>query len=168
MEFYELIKKRRSTRGFEPREIPAEVLNRVLDAARVAPSACNLQPWHFLVLKEKAAREKLKEAYSRDWFWSAPVIIVGCVDMEKAWRRGEVSYGEVDLAIAMDHLILAAVNEGLGTCWVGAFDEAKARAVLQIPENMKIVAMTPLGYPMKVNGTDKRKPLEEIVHYEKW
>jgi nitroreductase len=170
MEFYEVVSRRRSIRAYKPDPVEEDKLFRILEAARLAPSAANRQPWHFIVVRDPQKREQLRKAYDRDWFVKAPVIIVACADPTKAWRRrdGE-EYWKVDVAIAMEHLVLAAANEGLGTCWIGAFDEKAVKEVLGIPEHIRVVAMTPLGYPAEEKGpvTD-RKPLEEIVHYDGW
>jgi len=170
MDFDKVIKLRRSIRKYDiTRKVPDKILNKILNTARLSPSACNIQPWHFIVVKDDKIKEKLKEAYRQEWFWTAPVIIVGCVDPNIAWKRGDgVNYGEVDLAIAMDHLILSATNEGLGTCWIGAFDEKKVKEILNIPSHIKVVAMTPLGYPAKNVPPTPRKALSEIVHKDTW
>ena len=170
MDFQELIRVRRSVRGYKPDPIDDDVLARVLGAARIAPTACNLQPFHLIVVSDPETRARMKDVYARDWFSSAPVILVGCVEPGKAWKRGDGwNAAEVDLAIAMDHIVLAATEEGLGTCWVCAFDEAKAKSVLGVPPGIRVVAMTPLGYP---DGTPPRpfarKPLADLVHRERW
>lgn len=170
MEFYEVVRRRRSIRAYKPDPIEEEKLIRVLEAARLAPSAANRQPWYFIVVKDPRVKERLRRAYPREWFVKAPVIIVACADPTVAWRRrdGE-EYWKVDVAIAMEHLVLAAVNEGLGTCWIAAFDEEAAKEALGIPESIRVVAMTPLGYPAEERGpvTD-RKPLEQIVRFDRW
>lgn len=172
MDFGELIRTRRSIRSYDvSRPVPQAVLERVLDAARVAPSACNLQPWHFIVVTDDVQRRKLQAAYRHEWFWTAPCIVVGCVDPGVAWvRRDGKSYAEVDLTIAMDHLVLAAHAEGLGTCWIAAFRDAEAKSALGVPDGVTVVAMTPLGYPASpapLPGPD-RKPLASIVHRDRW
>jgi nitroreductase len=122
------------------------------------------------VVTDPKVKESLRPAYSKEWFISAPVIVVACASPEKAWvRQDSEEFWKVDISIAMQDLILAAWEEGLGTCWIGAFNESKAKRALGIPENVRVVAMTPLGYPAEKKGpvTD-RKPLEEIVHYNRW
>ncbi|MCS7104871.1 MAG: nitroreductase family protein [Thermofilaceae archaeon] len=170
MEFYELVRRRRSVRAYKLDPVEEEKLMRILEAGRLAPSAANKQPWHFIVVKDAKVKEQLRKAYDREWFVKAPVVIVVCADPSAAWRRrdGE-EYWKVDAAIAMEHIILAAANEGLGTCWIGAFDEKVVKEVLSIPEHIRVVAMTPLGYAAEEKGpvTD-RKPLEQIVHFDKW
>jgi len=170
MEFQELVRRRRSIRAYRPDPVEEEKLRRVLEAGRLAPSAANRQPWHFIVVRDPEKRGMLRRAYNREWFVSAPVIIVACADPTRAWRRGDgEEYWKVDVAIAMEHIVLAAANEGLGTCWIGAFDERAVKEALGIPDHIRVVAMTPLGYPAESKGevTD-RKPLEEIVHYDGW
>jgi nitroreductase len=169
MNFQELIRVRRSVRGYKPDAIDDDILYRVLSAARVAPTAANLQPVHLIVITEPAMRERLRTVYARDWFHAAPVIVVGCTDPSKAWQRGDgFNAAEIDAAIVMDHLILAATEEGLATCWVCAFDETKAKEVLGLPPDIRVVAMTPLGYADAEPRPFARKPIEQIVHRERW
>jgi len=171
MEFQELILTRRSVRKYLDKPVEDEKLGRVLEAARVAPSACNNQPWHFIVIRDEEMRQRLSEAYGRDWFYTAPVIICACGEPSVNFRRIDgKNYNDVDVTIAMDHLILAAAEEGLGTCWIGAFKPDVARKVLEIPEGIEPVAMTPLGYPAEPlqRAAKKRKELKEIIHFEKW
>jgi len=170
MDVFEAIRTRRSIRMYENKPVEKEKLLEVLEAARLAPSAANRQPWSFIVVTDQKVKENLRSAYSRDWFISAPAIIVACAFPEKAWVRldGE-EYWKVDITIAMQSLVLGAWNEGLGTCWIGAFNEEEAKKALGIPANVRVVAMTPLGYPAEQKGpVTNRKPLEEIVHYEHW
>jgi len=114
-------------------------------------------------------RTRLKAAYSRDWFHTAPAILVGCVEPAKAWQRVDgFNAGDLDMAIVMDHIILAATEEGLGTCWVVAFDETKTKEILGIPAEVRVVAMTPLGYPAADPRPFARKRLEDLLHRERW
>jgi nitroreductase len=170
MNVFEAIRTRRSIRKYVDKPVEKEKLLRILEAARLAPSAVNCQPWDFIVVTEPEVRKKLGAAYPKEWFINAPVIIVACAHPTKAWTRkdGE-EYWKVDVAIAMQNLVLTAWEEGLGTCWIGAFDEQEVKRVLGIPPEVRVVAMTPLGYPAEEKGpvTD-RKPLDEIVHYEHW
>lgn len=170
MSILEVLKKRRSIRKYQTKPIEKDMLLQLLEAARLGPSAANMQPCHFIVVTAKEMREKLKASYKNDWFVNAPVIIVGCAKPKEAWRRRDrEEYWKVDAAIAMQNLILAAAEAGLGTCWIAAFDEKAAKKALDIPKDVRVVAMTPLGYPDEEKGliTD-RKPLENIVHYDKW
>lgn len=169
MSFLDLAKKRFSVRVYQPKAVPDEALALVLEAGRMAPSAANRQPLHFIVLKDEARRQALGVVYPRDWFWKAPVIIVVCVENARAWCRSDAkNYGDVDGAIAMDHMTLCATDIGLGTCWIGAFDPAKARRVLNLPAGVEPLAMTPLGYPGELVRAKSRKPLEEFLHHETW
>ena len=165
MSYSDLIARRRSIRGYRPEPVEEDQLQQVLDAGRLAPSACNIQPWYFVVVKGDEVKN-LAQAYGRDWFSTAPVAIVVCVDRETCWKRADgKDYGDVDAAIAMDHMILAATELGLGTCWVGAFDAEIARKVLNVPDHIDPVLMTPLGYPAKSPDARPRKALEEIVRW---
>lgn len=169
MDFQELIRVRRSIRGYKPEPIPDDVLHRVLGAGRLAPTAANLQPFHLILVTDADMRARMKEVYAREWFYSAPAIIVGCVDPAKAWKRSDgFNAGELDVAIVMDHIILAAAEEGLGTCWVVAFDEAKAKELLGVPPDVRVIAMTSLGYPNSEPRPFARKPIQELLHKERW
>jgi nitroreductase len=171
MEFSEVIGKRRSVRGYLPDAVPQDRLDRVLDAMRIAPSATNAQPVQFIVVKDPGVKEKLRSAYDKPWFITAPTILAGCVDPAKAWKRADgFNAAELDLAIAFDHLTLAAANEGLGTCWVCNFDENKAKAALGVPAEIRLVAMTPLGFPDPKAPLRpfKRKDLKEMIRHDHW
>lgn len=168
MDFYDLVSTRCSIRSFEKsRAIPEEVLNRVLNAGRLAPSANNLQPWHFHVVTSPEMLEKIYPCYKRDWIQSAPSILIVSGDRNNAWVRRQDNYNsiETDLTIVMDHLILAAAWEGLGTCWIAAFDLEMIREALQLEPNIEVFAFTPLGYPAPdaLPAPKKRKSLEEIT-----
>jgi nitroreductase len=170
LDVFEAIKTRRSTRNYTDKPVEPEKLDRILEAARLSPSAVNFQPWNFIVVKDHATKENLSEAYPQPWFKKAPIIIVTCATPEKAWKRkdGE-EFWKIDAAIAMQDIVLAATAEGLGTCWIGAFEEAKAKEALGIPQNVRVVAMTPLGYAAEKQGQiTQRKPLTEIVHNGRW
>jgi len=169
VDYQKLIRTRRSIRGYRPDPVPEDVLQRILDAARVAPTAANRQPFQLIVITDPSTRARLKEVYDRDWFWTAPVIIAGCVETDKAWQRSDgFNAAEVDLSIVMDHLILAAADEGLGSCWICNFDESKAKQILGIPDGVRVIALTPLGLPAAEPRLFQRKPLEELVRREHW
>ena len=170
MDVLEAIRKRRSIRSYVDTPVEQEKLDRILEAARLSPSAVNFQPWNFIVVRDQSCKERLRQAYSRSWFAKAPVIIVTCVMPDKAWKRSDgEQFWKIDAAIAHQDLILAATAEGLGTCWIGAFDETKAKEALGIPENVRVVAMTPIGYPAEYpTQPSDRKAINEIVHYNKW
>jgi nitroreductase len=170
LDVLEAIKNRRSIRKYLDKPVEEEKLQKILEAARLSPSAVNCQPWNFILVKDKTARLSLLQAYKRDWFAAAPIIIIACATPEEAWQRtnGE-EYWKIDTAIALQSLVLAATAEGLGTCWIGAFDEQKAKKALGIPENVRVVAMMTVGYPAEQKEqVTERKPLEEIIHYDHW
>jgi nitroreductase len=169
MEFTEVIQGRYSVRAYRQDPIDGSILNSILDAARLAPTAANRQPFRLLVVETAGREAELKRIYGRDWFVEAPVIVGVCAVLDEAWvRRDGVNYAVVDATIAMDHLILAATNAGLGTCWVAAFDPAAAREVLSLAANVEPVAFTPLGYPADSPGPKKRKDLEQLVQRNTW
>jgi nitroreductase len=176
MDVLEAIKTRRSVRAYSDRPIPAEVMDRMKQALRMAPSACNIQPWHFVLVSDAAAREKIAQAaHKQAWMAQAPVIVVACGLPARAYKKmgGYGNSVDVDLAIALDHLTLAAVADGLGTCWIGSFDEGEVKTLLGIPAQVKVVAMTPLGYPAKpdlIRPLDeaRRKPLTEIFSTDRY
>lgn len=164
MDFLELAEKRYSVRAYQDKPVEEEKIKMVLEAARLAPTAANRQPFRLLIIPTKGRQDQLGRIYPRDWFVQAPYIIGICAVSSEAWvRRDGRSYSVVDATIAMDHLILAAAFLGLGTCWVAAFDEAAAREVLQIPAEWDPVAFTPLGYPADSWQPKKRRSLEDLV-----
>ncbi len=171
MDFYDVLEARYSVRSYSSRQVPVEVVDRIIAAFNSAPTAANRQPLG-LILVETAGREaELKRVYGRSWFSEAPLVAVVCTTPSRAWVRSDgKNYADVDAAIAFQTLILAATAEGLGTCWIGAFDPAAAREVLALPEGVEPVAMTPLGYPaLGVQRPPRlRKPLEQIVHHNRW
>lgn len=170
MEFSELIRKRYSVRAYQKRPIPEDVLQRVLEAFVLAPTAANRQPIGLIVIKTAGREQELKRIYNPDWFASQPpLVLCACAIPSQAWsRRDGKNYADVDVTIAMDHLILAATAEGLGTCWVGAFDPAATREVLGLPADVEPIAFTPLGYPADFPQPKRRKRLDQIIHYERW
>ena len=170
MDVFEAVKTRRSIRKYLDKPVEKDKLLKVLEAARLSPSANNNQPCRFVVVSDEATRESLLPAYTREWFVKAPVVIVACCYPDKAWSRmdGE-SYWKVDAAIAVENMMLVAHEAGLGTCWVAAFDEAKVKDVLGIPKEVRLIAMLPLGYPAEEKReVEDRNPLDEITHYEHW
>jgi nitroreductase len=170
MDFLDLVKKRRSVRSYLDRPVDDALLDKVLESGRLAPSACNNQPWVFIVLKDKTSRPKLENVYRREWFLRAPVIIAVCSDRSVSWKStdGRDSFA-IDAAIALDHLTLAAAEAGLGTCWICAFNVAEARKALMLPDNIDPVAFTPLGYPAAETPQPKnRKRLYDIVFRERY
>lgn len=166
MDIYELIKGRRSIRSYKQEPVEKEKLDRILDAARFAPSAANMQPLHFVVVQNAEIKQQLKTTYNAEWFYTAPIIICVCSIPEKSWKRSDgKNYADIDATIAMDHLILAASAEGLGTCWIAAFKVPQLKTILKLPYGVEPVAMTPLGYPQTIPEPTYRKPIEEIVTY---
>lgn len=169
MTFLELAAKRSSIRAYKPDSVSEDLLAKVLEAGRLAPSAANKQPWHFIVVRDESVRQKLQQAYAREWFWKAPVILVVCTEPNQGWiRQDGKNYASVDGAIGMDHMTLCATDLGLGTCWIGAFDPRKAKDILGLPEGIEPLAMTPLGIPDVAPRPKIRKELSELVHYERW
>lgn len=169
MEFFDTIAARHSVRGYKPDPVPDELLERVLEAARRAPTAANRQPFRLVVVHTRGREEELARIYGRGWFTQAPLVIAVVAVPGEAWRRmDDKPYHEVDATIAMDHLILAATALGLGTCWIAAFDPVAAREVLGLPDDVEPVAFTPLGYPDKAAAMTDRRPLDELVRHERW
>jgi nitroreductase len=167
MLFSELIRLRRSIRNYKSDPVSEELLNRILDAGRLAPSACNYQPWHFIVKKGKEQVSALAAAYDRPWFLAAPAVIIVCVDRSCSWKRNDdKDFGDIDAAIAMDHMILQATELGLGTCWIGAFNKDELIKVIDLPDNMEPVIMTPLGFPAKIPEAKPRKQMNEICNVD--
>ncbi|RKY69607.1 MAG: nitroreductase [Candidatus Latescibacterota bacterium] len=171
MDVYQAIRERRSVRRYRPEPVPEEKLKRVLNAMRLAPSGKNAQPWRFIVVRDAAVREKLVDACNGQQFvGEAPVVIVGCGWERKAYPRmgGYWNSLPVDVAIALDHLTLAAAAEGLGTCWIGSFKEAAVKEILGIPDQVQVIALMPLGYPAVEPEAKPRKRLEEVVAFDGW
>jgi nitroreductase len=165
--FIELAKKRYSVRAYQNKPVEEPLLLKILEAGSLAPSACNNQPLVIIVIRKEETKKELLAVYERKWFADAPVILSLCCDLSQSWRRSDgKNYGDVDVAIAMDHITLAAAEAGLGTCWVGNFKVSEARRVLRLPENIEPVIFTPLGYPASQPPVKKRKRLDEIVHWE--
>ena len=164
--FLDLAKKRRSIRKYRPNPIPPEDMEYVLEAGRLAPSWGNRQCWKYIVVTDP---EKRRAVSSRDWVASAPAIIVGCADPELSGTRFDQRYYLLDMGISMEHIILAAAEKDLGTCWIGGqYDEPSIKEALGIPEDIRVVALTPIGYPAETPGPKDRKPLDEIVSYDEW
>lgn len=169
MEFFELITKRYSVRRYKSHEVEEEKLQKVLEAACLAPTAVNKQPFQIMVIKTRGREDELRRIYGADWFVEAPIIICMCALPSEGWtRRDGKNYTEVDVAIALDHLILEATSLGLGTCWIAAFDLKAAREVLGIPDEVLPLLFTPLGYPAHERPVKRRKELKELVRYDKW
>ena len=167
MSFSELIQKRYSVRGYKAEPVEEDKLLQVLEAARAAPTAANRQRFQLIVIHTQGREEELRRIYDKDWFVQPPLVICACrYPMDPARQRKD--YTDVDIGIVVDHLILAAAELGLGTCWIGAFDPAAAREILGLPDEVEPVVFTPLGYPDASPRGTQRKPLSELVRYEQW
>jgi nitroreductase len=170
MSFLNLVKKRFSVRSYLNKPVPKETLLKILETAHFAPSAKNLQPWHFLIIQKKENLSKIHQCYSRDWLKQAPAVIIACGDHNISWKRplDNKDHCDIDLAIILDHLTLAAAELGLGTCWICMFDAAKCAELFDLPPNLEPIALIPIGYPT-VESNDRhllRKDLAQIIHWE--
>ena len=168
MEVFKAIKNRYSCRTYKADPVPEEKLKKVLEAARLAPSAHNEQEWKFVVVKDTKKRKEVAEAAGQSFIAEAPIIIVAVgLDPEHMMRSENLAYA-IDLAIAVEHMALQATEEGLGTCWIGAFSQEEVKEVLGIPEEYKVVALMPLGFPAEGRRPKSRKSLDEIVSFDKF
>jgi nitroreductase len=172
MKFLDLAKKRHSVRSYRPDKVNQEDLEYILEAGRVAPSAVNYQPWKFLVIQEEKNLEAIYGLYHRDWFRQAPLVIVLIADHSQSWYRADgKDHADIDLAIAADHMTLAAADRGLGTCWVCNFDKEKTIKHLNLAPHLEPVVLLPVGYQASEGDSTrhkaKRKPVEEIVFFER-
>ncbi|MCL6634797.1 MAG: nitroreductase family protein [Peptococcaceae bacterium] len=173
MDLREAIEARRSIRRYRPDPVDEEKVIRVLDAARLAPSWKNLQCWRFIVIRREEGKAALLNAFAdtnpgKKAITAAPLMIVLCADPQASGKMGDKEYYLVDAGIAMEHLMLAARAEGLGTCWLGEFEEEAVKAALDIPAQWRVVGLTPLGYPDQDPKPRPRKTMEEIAFREKW
>ncbi len=170
MDVYEAIRTRKSVRAYLDKEVPREALNRILEAARLAPSANNRQEWRFVVARSKETRKKLaKAALNQKFVAEAPVVLACCAETDnRVMACGQLCY-PIDVAIAIDHITLCAAAEGLGTCWIGAFQEDEVKEILGIPPEIRVVELLPLGYPVDPAPIEKRRlDLETIIKYDYW
>jgi nitroreductase len=170
MEFTRVITGRESIRSYDPtRPLDKAVLERILDAGRIAPSAANRQPWRFVVVSSREVLAQVRRCYQKPWFQDAPHILAVTGRTSEAWSRQDGWNSiETDLAIALDHMVLAAENEGVGTCWIAAYDPAILRSALGLSSEEKVYAVTTLGYPrpgFAKKGQKQRKALHEVVKY---
>ena len=170
MEYSDLVRARYSVRAYRADPVEEAKLQAVLEAARLEPTAANRQPFQLVVAHTAGREEELGKIYRRPWFVQAPLVIAVCAIASQAWVRQSDRFNArlVDATIAADHLILAAANLGLGTCWIAAFDVEAARTILKLPEEVEPVVFTPLGYPADQPVPKRRKPLDELVRYEHW
>jgi len=164
MDFFECIAARRSVRSYKSDQVEEEKLEEILEAARLAPTACDNQPFRVVVARTAGMAAELRKIYPKDWFAAAPLVLLVCSVPGSAWsRRDGKLYADVDAAIVMDHVVLAATALGLGTCWVGAFDPKAAREILELEAGWEPIAFTPLGYAAESPEPRPRKGLIELV-----
>jgi len=170
MNFQALINARYSVRAYKPDPVDDEKLGRILEAARLALTAANRQPFRVIVIPTKGREKELARVYSRDWFTQAPLVLCVCAVPAEAWVRKADGWNaaEVDASIVMSHIVLAAAEDGLGTCWIAAFDPAAAREVLGLPPEVIPSAFTPLGYAADSATPKKRRPLADLVRRDRW
>ena len=168
MDLMQAIRTRRSIRSFLDKSVEEEKLLAVLEAGRLAPSARNMQDWRFIVVRDAATRQRLaKVARDQQFVGQAPVVIAACGTSDLVMTCGQPAYA-IDVAIAVDHMTLAAASLDLGTCWIGAFYEDKVKEILGVPQEIRVVALLPLGYPAQDTGPRPRKTLDEVVAWEHW
>jgi nitroreductase len=171
MDFYEVVRKRRSYRVYKSDMPEVEKINKILEAARLAPTWANMQGVNYIIVREPKNVENLWKAIEQNAkFTEAPMFIVAVInEKDSGVGPNGIKYFPVDVGICFEHLILAATAEGLATCWIGFFNEEKVREVLEIPKKYRVLAITPLGYPIREKEEiTERKPLEQIIHYEKF
>ncbi|MBQ3575956.1 MAG: nitroreductase family protein [Coprobacter sp.] len=168
-EFIKLAQERSSIRKYSNKEVSCEVINQIIESARIAPSAVNFQPWKFLIIKGEKSKQIVRESYKREWFATAPLYIIACGNHQEAWHRSfdGKDHTDIDIAIAVEHICLSATSAGLGTCWVCNFDATKLKTDLSLPENLEPIAIIPLGYPEGDGDVrpKKRKTTEEIIQW---
>jgi nitroreductase len=171
LDVFEAIKKRRSVRAYTSEEVSEEDVERLIEAARWAPSAGNIQPWEFVIVRNAEKKRRLSDAALHQTFIEeAPVVIVVCADVARSsWgygSRGTNLYCLQDTAAATENMVLAAQALGLATCWVGAFHEDEVAKAINTPTNVRPVAIVPVGHPAEKPGAPRKRPMREIVHYE--
>ncbi len=170
MEFSELIRRRYSVRAYKPDPVEDEKLQSILEAARLAPTAANRQPFQLIVIRTRGREDDLRRMYQREWFVQAPLVLCACGIPAQGWVRNfdGKNEAEVDVAIVMTHILLSAADLGLGTCWIAHFNPAAVSEILGLPADVEPIALTPLGYPADQPRPKDRKPLTELVRYDKW
>ena len=169
MDVFTAISQRRSVRAYKATDVEEDKLKKVLEAGRLSPSSSNRQEWKFIIVKNKEAKKKLANAaFGQGFIGEAPVVLVACATESKAIMAcGQPAY-TVDVSIACAFMILQAYELGLGTCWIGAFNEGEVKKILKVPEAIRVVAMTPLGYPNQPPSQRVRKGLDQIICFEKY
>jgi len=172
MKFDELARLRYSCRKYQPGKVEKKLVEKIIHTARIAPSAVNYQPWHFIAVVDQVVKTELDACYARDWFKTAPMAIVVCADHNISWKRKDDGrdHAVVDASIAADHITLQAAEMGLATCWVCNFDVIKCTRLLQLPDGVEPVVILPLGYPddAPVDRHFNRKQIEEVLHWNKF
>lgn len=164
MDFLELVKRRYSCRNYQPTSIEKEKLDYIIECVRFAPSAVNKQPWAFRIISNKEEKEKLRQCYDREWFATAPTYIMASILHDEEWVRADGKHhGNIDIAIAVEHLCLAAAEQGLGTCWVCNFDVERCTQLFNIPSNEEVAVLIPIGYAADEAKEKKRKDLKDIL-----
>jgi len=171
MDVLEAISSRRSVRSFKTGTVSDDEARTLLEAAHWAPSAGNIQPWEFILVRKPETKRALSEAaFDQSFIEAAPLVVVVCADEQRSIQsyglRGKNLFCIQDTAAAVQNILLCACSLGLGTCWVGAFEEQKVRRVLRVPDGVRPVALVPMGYPAKAPGAGSRRPLSEVVHEE--
>lgn len=170
--FIDLAKRRYSCRHYDHRSVEGDKLELILEAGRIAPSAANYQPWHFIVFREKENLKKVHGVYQGGWFRAAPCVIVICGDHTQSWKRKRdgKDHCDIDIAITVDHMTLQATELGLATCWICNFDKEKTIRILNLPSYLEPIVILPLGYPLDQSDPsrhdEKRKSVQDIVSFE--
>lgn len=165
MSFVDIVLSRRSIRRYEEQSIPKDELNKILEAGRQAPSAGNKQPWHFIVLTDYDSKEKLSHGRWNTFVKDSAFTVVGCSYIGDEYGR---KWSTVDTSIALQNMVIAAWAQGIGSCWIGDFQEAEVKSLLNIPEDWKVIALVTFGYPAEKPGSRQKKPIDEIVSYNKF
>ncbi|MEE9599181.1 MAG: nitroreductase family protein [Anaerolineales bacterium] len=171
MDFDQLVNLRYSCRHYSPAPVEERLLEKVLNAARLAPTASNKQPFQIIIINTENKQEDLLKIYNRKWFVQAPLVFCICSIPEQGWIRhsyDKKNYSIVDAAIVIDHLTLQAADLGLGTCWIAAFNPSEAIEYLKLPKGVEPIAFTPLGYPLDGPKEKTRKPLSDLIRYDTW
>ena len=173
METLRCIKERRSIRSFKPEPISHKVIEEILTAAINAPSSGNVQDWEFIIVKEKENKKKIAEAaLGQNFISEAPVIIVVCSNLKRIsyvyGQRGKYLYSIQNTAAAIENILLSAWDKGLGSCWVGAFNEIEIKKILNLPNEIRPLAIIPIGYPKQIPPKSERRDLKEVIHYEEY
>ena len=164
MDFMELVKNRYSCRAYNPESVEREKLEYIMECVRFAPSAVNRQPWRFRIVSEEEDKARLQQCYSRDWFKTAPMYVIASILHDEEWVRSDGKHhGDIDIAIAVEHLCLAATEQGLATCWVCNFDALLCKQLFDLPANEEPAVVIPLGYAADEIKPKNRKTIEEIL-----